>query len=359
MRKLKLAIKALMLLCILLALNGCWDNKDINHRILPVVMGISKVDKEYKVVLQIPQPVENTTQIRIITRTGKTVTEAVDKISENMESRVDLLHLKVILIEKKYAQQGVKDIISGFMRGQDVSPKALVVICDEDLDLFFAKVKKFMKPEGTTLYDFFEKNAGWNPQIALTRVWQVYRSIHSYTRDVAIPIIKSGESTLVEHLGSAIIRNGKMVDRMNTDETLLFNAFDGQSTQGKIEVMDHASVLIVSNTMSNESKLIGKRPYMKSRINLKVSILEVKDDASTDLIKQELEKLLTKRFYHMFTKTQAKKADIMGLGQYYRNKLPREELEHWRNEYYPYLQLDLEIHAIIQNEGGLKTPSDL
>ncbi|PLR68598.1 hypothetical protein CYJ36_06390 [Bacillus sp. UMB0893] len=59
--------------------------------------------------------------------------------------------------------------------------------------------------------DFFEKNAGWDPRIDLTWVWQVYRSIHSYTRDVAIPMISLGETTLVK-LRSAVIKNGKLVE---------------------------------------------------------------------------------------------------------------------------------------------------
>jgi hypothetical protein len=213
-----------------------------------------------------------------------------------------------------------------------------------------------MKPEGNNLYDFFEKNAGWNPQIALTRVWQVYRSIHSFTRDVAVPIIKSDKNTMVGNVGSAVIRSGKMVDQISSEETLLFNAFSGQSTQGKIEVMNHASVLILSNTVKLESKLMDKKPYMKSTINLKVSLLEVKNDTSNQLIKKELETLLTEKFTHMFNKIHAKEADILGLGQYFRNQISRKDLEHWRSDYYPHLQLDLRINTVIQNEGNLKSP---
>ncbi|MEK3917898.1 Ger(x)C family spore germination C-terminal domain-containing protein [Paenibacillus sp. FSL H7-0331] len=73
--------------------------------------------------------------------------------------------------------------------------------------------------------------------------------------------------------------------------------------------------------MKLESKLVDKKPYMASHINLKVSLLEVKDGTSNQLIKKELETLLTERFTHFFTKIQAKEADILGLGQYYRNQL--------------------------------------
>jgi Ger(x)C family germination protein len=350
----KLAPPIFMLLFMALTLSACWDNRDINHRSLPVTMGVSYKDQIYKVFLEIPEPVENTTRIRIISGTGKTITQAVDSISMDMESSVDLLHLKLIVFEKKYAQQGVNDSISGFIRSRDISPKAIVVICDEDLDNFFPTIQKAMEPEGTTLYDCFEKNAGWNPQVALTRIWQVYRSIHSYTRDVAIPILKSGNNTVIEHLGSAVIKNGKMVDQISSDETLLFNAFNGESTQGKIEVMDHASVLIVNNTMKTESKLMDNRPSLISKLNLKVSLLETRGNPSNELIKKELDALLTERFNRMLTKIQIKEADILGLGQFFRNKIPRDHLRHWRSEYLPNLKMDFQVHIVIQNEGNLK-----
>lgn len=54
--------------------------------------------------------------MNLISQTGKTISQAVDKISMNKEKQIDLFHVKVILIEKKVAQQGMKDIIAGFMR---------------------------------------------------------------------------------------------------------------------------------------------------------------------------------------------------------------------------------------------------
>ncbi|QGQ96102.1 Ger(x)C family spore germination protein [Paenibacillus psychroresistens] len=354
----KQSIKRGLVLTISIALLGvlcgCWDNRDIDHRSLPVVMGLSLHDGLYEVVLQIPEPITNGTDIRIMKQTGETINQAVDKISERMESSVDLLHLKMILIEKGYAQQGLTDSISSFIRARDISPKALIVISDENLDSFFDYVKNSMTPKKITLYDCFEKNAGWNPQIALTHIWQVYRSIHSYTRDVAIPIIKSGKSGTIDYLGSVIIKNGKMVEQITPEETLLFNSFNGQSAQGKIEVLDKASVLILRSSMSQHSKLINEIPYLDVQITVRVSIVETKGTVTSQIIKQEVEETLSKRFNGMFHKSQAEEADILGVGQYFRNKIPRTQLRNWRSEYFPKLRLNLKVKTIIQNEGNTK-----
>ncbi|WP_379134190.1 Ger(x)C family spore germination protein [Paenibacillus sp. sgz500958] len=351
-------IKAVALICLLGVLTSCWDNRDINHRSLPVVMGISYHSGLYKVVLQIPEPLQDGINLRILTQTGRTINQAVDLMSERMESQIDLLHLKVIMIEQEYAKRGLSDSVTSFMRARDISPKTLVVICDEDLDEFFDRVQKTMAPKGTTLYDCFEKNAGWNPQMALTRLWQVYRSIHSFTRDVAIPIYKFGASGTVDYIGSAIIKNGKMVDRLTPNETLLFNSVNGVSAQGKIEVMNNASVLILNNTVSHRSKMVGGTPHLEITITLKLSVLETKGSTTSKMIGDNLKEVLTKRLNNLLAKIKKSEADILGVGQYFRNKMPRTELRHWRTEYLPRLELDLKVNPIIQNEGNLKLPQD-
>ncbi|MBM7564960.1 Ger(x)C family spore germination protein [Paenibacillus sacheonensis] len=335
-------------------LGGCWDNRDIDHRSLPVVMGVSLSKDKYEVVLQIPETSSKGVNLRILKQKGRTINQAVDKISERMESSVDLLHLKVILVEKGYAQQGLTDSIASFMRSRDISPKTIVAICDEKLDPFFDYVKKSMTPRGTTLYDCFEKNAGWNPQMSLTRIWEVYRSIHSYTRDVAIPIIKSGRNGTIDYLGSAIIKNGRMVDQITPEETLLFNSFNGHSAQGKIEVMDKASVMILRSSMRHRSKIVQGTPYLYVQITVKVSIVETKGSVTSQSINQELEKILMKRFSGMLRKSQTREADILGLGQYFRNKIPRTQLRVWRESYLPKLRMDFRIKSIIQNDGYTK-----
>ncbi|WP_168123507.1 Ger(x)C family spore germination protein [Paenibacillus sp. HB172176] len=333
---------------------GCWDNRDIDHRSMPVVMGVSFHNNLYKVFLQIPEPRPKGINIRILKQEGITISQAVDKLSERVESSVDLLHLKMILVEKGYAEQGLNDSIKSFMRSRQISSKAIIVICEERLDPFFDYVKKSMTPKGTTLYDCFEKNAGWNPQMSLTRIWEVYRSIFSYTRDVAIPIIKSGTNGTIDYLGSAIIKNGKMVDRITPEETLLFNSFKGNSAQGKIEVMNDASVQVLSSSMRHHSSFKNQIPYLDVQITIKVTIMETRGDVTTERIKQEMNEILSASFNHMFQKTKAREADILGLGQLFRKQIPRDRLSNWRKEYLPKLELRLKFKTIIQNEGNTK-----
>ncbi|KQL49788.1 hypothetical protein AN963_08785 [Brevibacillus choshinensis] len=350
-------LKVLLMAGYLIVSSGCSINKDINHRALPIVMGLENGDGGYKIYLLIPNMNQSRTNVRIVTGTGKTINEILDRISKNMEIQVDLLHLKVIVFERALAEKGLGDSISSFMRARDISSKTIMAISEERLGPLFDKLKSSSTQNGMDVYNFFEKNAGWSPDVALTRIWQVFRSLHSYTNDVAIPMIKPGQTTAIASTGSAVIRNGKMVGKITSDETLLVNTFIGLGTQGKIEVMDHASVRILAEKISHSSSVVGNQVILNSNLKLKITILETKGAASVTMIKQELEALLTGRFQRLFRKTQSVKADILGVGQLFRAKIPRDRLEHWRSDYYPNMKMTIQINTIVQNEGLLKTKS--
>lgn len=339
----------------MLTLSGCWDIKDINHRALPILMGIKQMDQDYKVFLLVPEAGQNNMNLNVISETGDTINETLDDINKNTERKVDLLHLKVIVYERSFAENGLEESISSFMRSRDIPNKTFVAISDGELEPLFEKLKAASSRGGLEIYNYFEKNAGWTPDVVQTRIWEVYRSINSYTRDVVIPMIKPGRTTAVMSTGAAIIKNGKMVDSINSEEALLYNLFKGSGTQGKIEVMNQAAVKIVSDSLSQSSRLNGDQPVMNSRLHLKVTVLETKGSPSEAEIKQEINELLSMRFQKMLRTSQAKEADILGFGQYFRDKLSRDDLQRWRSAYYPRMKLNFRVHIVIQDEGLLKT----
>lgn len=191
--------------------------------------------------------------------------------------------------------------------------------------------------------------------MAQTRIWQVYRSLHSYTQDVAISIIKTGKTTTIASTGSAIIKNGKRVGKISTDETLLFNAYNGFSAQGRIEVMDHATVRILGQTLSHSCSAEGNRTALNSNIKLNVVIMETKGNASVEVIKQELEALLASRYQRLFRKLQSKEADIWGWAS---SVGGRFHVNAWcigGPIITQIMKLNTHLQSVIQNEGLLKT----
>jgi spore germination protein KC len=349
-------LQFLIMIVLVIPLGGCWDNRDINHRIMPVVLGVASNSEGYKVFLQSPIPQNGTLVSKIIIGEGETINEIIDTISANMERQVDLLHVKVLLIDRNLAEGSMEDLIAGMMGSRDVSSKTLVAICDEEMESFFNRIEEggaTITP--TSILDFFEKNAGWNPQVALTRIWHIYRSVHSYTRDVAVPILRHGQTTMIDYMGSAVIREGKMVDEITPNETLLYNSFNNESTDGKIEVTGSGSFLILKNSLSHESWVKGNIPFLNTTATFKVMLLETRGKTSINELKNELEVMLTKRYEVMLSNVQESGADIFGIGQLFRAEIPRKDLEDWRTDYFPQLQADIKVEVVVENTGNLRT----
>lgn len=338
-----------------LLLTGCWDNKDINHRALPIAMGISYKAGEYTVYLDIPKVSAQEKGIDIYSDHGNSINEVIDQISMNLESQVDLLHLKVILVDKPFALHGLEEGVANIIRSRYIAPKTVFVISDEPLDRFFNRINDSSN-DGKSIYDFFQKDAGWSPQIAYTHVWNIFRSVHSYTNDVVLPLIKAGDTTVLESTGSAIMKNGKMVGRLKNEQTLLYNVYNGDSMMGKIEVMGHATIQIVSSRIKSKGYFKAGKPFLKSTLYLKVLIIDTRGNPTTQEIKTELQKLVTTRFNEIIKHIRHDKADIFGLGQHFRDDLSRKELAKWREKYLPQLQVELDVNTVVRNTGNLKLP---
>lgn len=145
-----------------------------------------------------------------------------------------------------------------------------------------------------------------------------------------------------------------MTGQIGPDETLVANAFYGKSAFGKVEVMESATVQIISNRLTHHSWMKDGKPYLRSHLKLKVTILDSRGHPTEEQINEKVEELLTLRLNQMFKKTQKEQADILALGQYFRNYLTREQLEDWRTTYYPDLDFKLNVTTVVENRGNLK-----
>ncbi|MFC7391464.1 Ger(x)C family spore germination protein [Scopulibacillus cellulosilyticus] len=336
----------------LFILSGCWDNKDIDKRVLPLVMGISKKNTEgYKVTLQIPIPEQNGQISRVVTGQGGTVASVLGKIRVNSEYAVDYSHIGLIIINKKLGtnQQEMKGIIKFLMKSGEVPTKAMVAITDDNINNVLTNINKRLGINATSLFDYFNKGAGWAPEISRTPIWEVYQSLFSYTKDIAVPVVRSGKNTVLRYDGSAILKNGEIIGKISPDETQIYNIFQNQGASGKTETFDFTSVMVSDSSLQHKLLMKENKPSLSFHLNLGITILEKKEGLNDKKVKEKLEKVIENRFYNMLKQSQKKKIDLFGFGQYFRNQIPYNELKDWRTKYYPNLNVDFKVNAYLEN----------
>ncbi|SFE60695.1 germination protein, Ger(x)C family [Paenibacillus catalpae] len=338
--------KTIVVLMSLTFLCGCWDIKEINQRALPLVMGISKEhDEEYRVTLSLPiTNVEGKT--RIVTGKGDSVSSVLGQMRTNSENALDYSQLQLIVIDSHLAANHPEwiKIIKYFMISKEIPSIALVAITDDNIEKMFSNISK-LGFTGTAVYDFFNKGTGWAPEVSYTRIWEVYQSLFSYTNDIAVPVVNSAKDTILNFEGSAVLKNGKITERINPSENHLVRLFQNHTTIRNTENLGFSTIVVTDSSLKVKPSMKNNEPRVASDLSLKISILEKEEGVSNNRIKEVLEKRIEQRFNDIFKQAQKNKTDIFGFGQHFRTRISFDELKNWREVYYPKLIVNFQVHV--------------
>ncbi|MGM0829140.1 MAG: Ger(x)C family spore germination protein [Bacillota bacterium] len=330
---------------------GCWDIKDINKRFLPLVMGISKEENEdYKLTLQIPILKDDNQISRTVTSKGENIAGVLEQIRTNSEDAVDYSQIRLIVIQNNLTdnQQRFKALVKFLMKSEEIPSRALIAITDDNVENVLSSINDKLGAHSTSIYDYFNKGAGWAPAIFSTPIWEVYRSLFSYTKDIAVPVVHSGKDTVLTYEGAAIMKKGKIIESISPDESQLINLFRNINEKGSLESIKDANIMVTNSSVKNNKSMENNKPVMSSDLHLKIDILERKEDMTNKQIITELEEVIEKRFYDILEKTQRNNTDVFGFGQHFRHQVPYRELKNWREEYYPELKVNFQVHAKLE-----------
>ncbi|MCM3626000.1 Ger(x)C family spore germination protein [Paenibacillus glycanilyticus] len=338
--------KTIVVLMSLTLLCGCWDIKEINQRALPLVMGVSKEhDKEYRVTLSIPRT-NAEEKTRIVTGRGDSVSSILGQMRNNSENALDYSQLQLIVIDNKLAANQPEwiKIIKYFMTSKEIPSIALVAITDDNIETMFSNISK-LGFAGTAVYDFFSKGAGWAPEVSSTRIWEVYQSLFSYTNDIAVPVVNTAKDTVLNFDGSAVLKNGKITERISPSENHLVHLFQNHTTIRNTENLGFATITVIDSSLKVKPSMKNSEPRIASDLSLKISILESDEGVSNNRLKEALEKRIEQRFNDIFKQNQKNRTDIFGFGQHFRSRIPYDELKNWREAYLPKLIVNFQVHV--------------
>jgi Ger(x)C family germination protein len=342
--------KLFIVLTSLTFLSGCWNVKEINLRTSPLLIGVSKGnDDEYKVTEYVTAQHGDKILSSIITEKGNNYFNILRQLRTNSDNALDYTQVQLIVIHNNLAEneEEMGKIVRLLKELEQLPMKALVVITDEDIKKMLLNIEKRVGVRATSINEFFHKGTVWAPEVSKTGIWELYRSLHSYTKDINVPIVISSKDTIIRFEGSAIFKKGKMMERINSKENLLVNLFHHRNANGEIESLGSAGIFITKSSLHIKPSMKKNELMVSCNLKLKIKVLDRKEEVTNKQIQEELEELIEKRFYDMFDRAQKNKTDIFWFGQYFRNRIPYRELKNWRDEYYPKLKVNFRVHVSV------------
>ncbi|MFC5651927.1 Ger(x)C family spore germination protein [Paenibacillus solisilvae] len=129
------------ILCILILLSlffsGCWNRRELNEIAIAVAIGIDKAgDDQYRLSVQVVDPgqvahsvggVGDQAVVTLYTISGKTIFEALRKMTTISPRRIFLSHLHVLVIGEEMAREGIAKPLDFISRNNEVRTDFFII----------------------------------------------------------------------------------------------------------------------------------------------------------------------------------------------------------------------------------------
>jgi spore germination protein KC len=293
MKKTEIVCKLLLFLVIVCLLTGCWDREEIEDKAYVIGLGLdhSKQQGKIKVTMLIANPEVgsmqggggSTEKPREIVSFDANDFIAAKATGNSIISRdISYELLKIIVVSEEYAQD--KEFITKFydvLKDKDIRLNSYLAISKEKASEYFINNKPKMETRPHKYFQFMVNHGienGFIPDSTLFRFFKtlergtdLFLAMYTTAEKEKNPEIRSedeymagqlnatGELDSTQFIGSAVFRNGVMIDKLTGQETRTINILD-DSTDIRDILMD------IPDPFSNKQKQFAAR-VMKTENN--------------------------------------------------------------------------------------------
>ncbi|MDF2726371.1 MAG: germination protein Ger(x)C family [Paenibacillus sp.] len=346
---------------LLLSQTACYGLRQINELGLVTAVGLDVGEKpgSVKLSVQIIRPADARGQtgapaggtgqpIYSVTAEGRTIFEAIRNLSHFTSRRVYWAHNFVIVMQEKYAREGIEDMIDFFTRNHELrmstwvavtsdSPAELIstitgleVVPGEAVDRLYRNNHLTAQAPASNMRNLEEAFLSRSAQPVVARLQLVPRGISNKKPE------QHGSLMQVELAGAAAFHEGKMKGWLSVEETRGMLFFLEKLRSG-IEVVscpnssEQISLEFRQAKFKIQSSYVHNKPAFQIRISTDADIVESACTMPLDTIlpdlEQQLAEQLKKEIEAAINKAQHEyRTDFLKLSDVFRNQHPME----WR-----------------------------
>lgn len=366
--------RVLLILLGLTILSGCFDNEDIDRRMIVSPIGIdANPDGKILVTFRMPivfsmaqahQGSGRQNSAGFINRS--TITEgvlpALIDIQNRDEHSIFTGQCRALVFGEALARKGLKSILDFFNRTPTFPPSAFIVIARPTAQ----QLLKINWPE----QEMHDQNIRWFFSNQPNRIygikkWNLFRDINDPLRDPVVPIVApSDENTTMKLLGLAVFRGDRMAGELNSEETRLLGMLRNLKKENRLVVPLAGRVPTSFQVVTGKKKLkvVYRAHHPLFKIDLKVSgyMAELGGYQSPlnvraiHQIERKCGKYVKNRLLSLLQKLQALESDPLDLGNNFRIQQPKYfSSSKWREDYRN-AKFQVSVKFFIERLGVLK-----
>ncbi|MEK5207037.1 MULTISPECIES: Ger(x)C family spore germination protein [Psychrobacillus] len=388
-------VQLIGIIFISLLLTGCWDKREINDLAIATAISIDKKDDEYHVSAQVVLPTElsmkggmGSSPVTLYEASGKSVNEAIRKLTQVSPRIIYLGHLRVVVISEELAKEGIATTVDFLSRGWELrSDFYMIVSKGRDAKEILNVQTSLEQIPSNELYNILHTSeANYSSTVAVN----FFELKTNLERDG-----KEGVLTGVEILGDpkkgsskqnvemiipdakikfkelAVFKKDKLVGWLDEQESRGFNEATNQvkRTIGLVTCPDGGEVSIHTKKYNSKikSKTMSNNPEIEIKVNIVANLGEVSCDIdltkekTIEMLQKEYEKVVKKEIQETIKVVQQKyQSDIFGFGAaiYKSNPQQWKKVKANWDEIFAELPVSVEVKVQISHFGSVLNPID-
>ncbi len=386
----------IILIVCLLFTAGCWNRRELNELAVTLAIGLDKTsDDQYLLTAQVVNPAEvagdrgaGSTPVIIYSAKGKTVSEAIRKITDESPRRIYPSHLRVLVIGESLAKEGIGKPLDLFSREWDMRSDFYIVVAKGMDAKNILKVPTALEkiPANKLFNTLSISSKVWSGTSAITLDELITDMVSEGKQPVLTGIqadIKGDEETSLSkqnvemidmparlsYSGLAIFDKDKLVGWLNEKQSQTYTVITSKEKSTVVDVSCPKGGKFVYQVMSSNTEMKGKIKNGKPEIDLNVhvegNISEVEcpiDLTKTESIEQ-LEEMYEKTSKKVFKKAikqvqEEYKMDIFGFGE----AIHRADPQAWKKlkkdwpKHFENVPVNIRVQGEIRSVGTIDNP---
>lgn len=374
-------------LLLLLLLPGCWNRRELNELGIAVGIGIDKVNNKYRVTAQVVNPGEvamkmggNQSPVIIYEATGRTVFEALKKMTTYSPRTIYLSHLRILVFGEALAKEGIQNPLDYLSRDHEVRTDFFIVVAKGTTANNVLRVLTPLEkiPANSLFLSLDTSQKLWAPTTAVTLDQLITDMISEGNNPVltAIKVTGNGEAhdpknandidprARLHYSGLAVFKGDKLIGWLNEKESKGYN-YMKDNVKNTVGVQacpggGNLSVEVVNTKTSTKGSVVNGEPRMDVRVESEETIGEIAcqiDLTKTSTItrlEEQLEQSLKGILQQVIDKAQQEwKVDIFGLGEVIHRSNPRawKSLKQNWNEQFANMNITVNAEVKIRRIG--------
>lgn len=362
-----------LLLSILLIISGCYDNEDIDRRVIVNPIGIDsesggKMLISFRMFLISPgrgssSPADQNGKNFIVrTSLASGIFPALNDIQVQDEHNIFMGQCRAIIFGETQAKNGLHQALDFINRTPTFPPNAFVVIGRPT-----ATAIQYLKWPDTGEHD---QNIRWffsnrpNQKYGVTK-WTLFRDIYDPLQDPLVPIVTpNNNNQTMKLIGLAVFSSDRMVGELNLTEATLLDLVRNTRKENRISCFlrqnNQASFHSVTGRRKIKVYYHNERPFYKITLRLNAFLGELTGiespitEKELEMIRKRTESYLEKSLVKILKKLQVLKSDPLGLGEYFRAKHSKHfSIERWPLDYQQ-AEFEVKVKLFIERLGVLK-----